>query len=151
MTINPFGEVEDEDEDNKLGGANGLHLIYVSEAGDHNDDIIYEFIFSDRPDDAIGKNWEDTCLFNVELPQKEFCTKVGVLKTSEIVFSLLEEQNEFRYLDGVYGVIALAWEYIEHYSDLPSLEYSLLSFPYGDPLENVTQKLKNKGLSLEWK
>lgn len=149
MTINPFGEVEDNDDE--LGGVEGLHLIYVSEAGEHNEDVIYEFIFSDRPDDAIGKNWEDTCLFNVELPEKEFCTKIGILKTSKMVLSLLEEQNEFRYLDGVYGVIALAWEYIEHYSDLPSLEYSLMSFAYGDPFDMVIHKLKNRGYTLEWK
>jgi hypothetical protein len=150
MTINPFGEVED-DEDNELGGAGGLHLIYVSEAGEHNDDVIYEFFFSDRPDDAIGENWEDVCLYNVKPPQEEFCTKIGVLKTSAMQFSLLEEQEQFRYLEGVFGVIALAWEYVEDFNALPSLEYSMLSFFYGAPLEEVVTKLKGRNLELEWK
>lgn len=150
MTINPFGEVEDDD-DNELGGAERLHLIYVSEAGEHNDDIIYEFIFSDRPDDAMGEGWEDTCLFNVKPPEAEFCAKIGVLKTSAIRLSLLEEQNEFRYLDGVFGFIPVAWEYIEYYADLPNFECVLLSFFFGSPLEEVVAKLKSRNLELEWK
>ena len=151
MTINPFGEVEEDDDENELGGAGGLRLIYVSEAGQHNDELIYEFIFSDRSDDAMGEGWEDTCLFNVNPPEEEFCTKIGVLKTSAIQFSLLEEQNEFRYLDGVFGFIPVAWEYIEHYADLPNFECVLLSFFFGSPLEEVVKKLKSRELELTWK
>lgn len=149
MTINPFGEVEDDDDE--LGEAGGLRLIYVSEAGEHNDEIIYEFIFSDRSDDAMGKGWEDTCLYNVRLPEEEFCTKIGVLKTSAIRFSLLEEFTELRYLDGVFGFSALAWEYIEHYADLTNFECLLLSFFFGSPLEEVVEKLEGRGLKLTWK
>lgn len=139
-----------ENEEEQETSGKELALVFVKQAGEHNDALIYEFYFSDRPEDAIGKRWEDVCQYQVSPPEEEFCTKIGVLKTSEIVLSLLEESDCFRYLEGVNKIVALAWEYIEDFNELPSLEYEMLSFFYGAPMSEVIDKLESKGLVLQF-
>jgi hypothetical protein len=128
-----------------------LKLIFVTKVGEIYDETdIYEFIFSDNSDEAIGYGWEMPCLNNVEPPKDTYQTMVATLKSGEVVLSLLEEQYEFRYLDGVFGFISLAWEYIEDYQMLDSLNDVRVCFKYGDTLEEVEKKLAYKKLSLDY-
>jgi hypothetical protein len=125
-----------------------LKLIYVTKIGEtHNDEFVYEFIFSEAADDAIGEGWEEICAYSVHPPQKEFIDKVITLHTKDFELSLLEEQENFRYLDGVLGVISLAWEFVDDYALRPSLNEPLLVFGYGDPIEDVVSQFKDKGLT----
>jgi hypothetical protein len=128
-----------------------LKLIFVTKIGEIYDTTdIYEFIFSDNADEAIGYGWEMPCYNNVEPPKDSYNTLIATLKGGDLVLSLLEEQNEFRYLDGVFGFISLAWEYIEDYQMLDSLNDARVCFSYGDTLEEVERKLAQKKLSLDY-
>jgi hypothetical protein len=137
-----------------------LKLIYVSKVGEiYGKTDIYEFIFSDDSENAIGFGWEQICLHNVEPPHEEYRTLIATLKTDKelsttdkdkkMVLSLLEEQNEFRYLDGVFGFIGLAWEYIEDYQMLDSLNEERIVFHFGESFTSVERKLRLKKLTLE--
>ena len=67
------------------------YLIYVNGLGpNYKGDNIYEFIFSDVKEDVWGENWESKPSNGNPLPPNiEFIKKVGVLKNSEIKFSLI--------------------------------------------------------------
>jgi hypothetical protein len=128
-----------------------LKLIFVTKVGEiYNETDIYEFIFSDNADEAIGYGWEMPCLNNVEPPKDTYNTLTATLKGGELILSLLEEQYEFRYLDGVFGFISLAWEYIEDYQMLDSLNDFRVCFRYGDTLQDVEKKLALKKISLDY-
>jgi hypothetical protein len=129
---------------------NDLELIYIMKVGEsHNDEHVYEFIFSDNSEEAVGTGWEDVCLYSVNPPSKEFVNKVATLKTKKIELSLLTEMSEWRYLDGVYGAVAIGWEYIEDYRTQPLADLTLLKFFYGETLEAVAQKLSERGMTLK--
>lgn len=126
-----------------------LFLIFVTKVGEVNEQPIYEFLFSEDPDSACGPQWENICEFQVEPPQEQWVQKTGRLAPSELVLTLLEELDNFRYLDGVFGAISLAFEYIEDYSQMDNLNAGILKFGYGESMDVVLRKLKERGLELE--
>jgi hypothetical protein len=125
-----------------------LKLIYVTKVGEtHDAEFLYEFIFSEDADNANGEGWEDICAYGVQPPLKEFIDKVITVHTKDFEFCLLEEQENLRYLDGVLGVISLAWEFVDDYNLRPSLNEPLVAFWYGESLSDVISKLKDKELT----
>ncbi len=127
-----------------------LHLVYVGKDY-YRRQPQYEFYFSSQPESACGRFWENICAYNVEPPADEFVDSFAVLSAQSIEFGLLEEDEQFRYLDGVYGVIALAWEHIDDYKNLDSLNVELMTFRYGESLVEVEKKLQTRGLQLEFR
>lgn len=123
-------------------------LVYIHKAGEVNDSPIYEFYFSNDPDSACGPWWENICEYNVEPPLEKYVALVARFEPEDLVLTLLEELDNFRYLDGVFGVLALGWEYVEDYTQMSNFNTELLAFRYGERLDVVQSKLKAKGLGL---
>lgn len=125
-----------------------LFLVFITKVGELNDEPVYEFIFSNDPESACGPQWENICEFNVEPPDSVWIQKIGTLQSSSLELTLLEELDNFRYLDGVFGAVSLGFEYIDNYSKMANLNDSILKFMYGEPLEEVVAKLKERNLEL---
>jgi hypothetical protein len=49
----------------------------------------------------------------------------------------------------VCGVVALAWEYVEDYRKMSSLNKNLVVFRYGDPYYDVREVLRNNEIKFE--
>jgi len=126
----------------------GLFLIFITKVGELNDQPVYEFIFSSDPESACGPGWETICEFQVEPPETKWIDKIGTLQASPLVLTLLEELDNFRYLDGVFGAVALGFEFIDNYGKMSNLNETILKFMYGEPLDQVVTKLKERSLEL---
>jgi hypothetical protein len=134
----------------KPSGSENPALVFVTKVGEVNERPVYEFIFSNEPDSAVGPQWENICQYNVEPPLEKWISLIARIEPEDdLVFTLLEELDNFRYLDGVFGAVALAWEFIEDYSDLANFNTELLAFRYGEKLDMVKLKLESRGLDFK--
>lgn len=132
-----------------------LYLVYVLRMGEnHRNQYVYEFIFSDNPDEAEGDGWDDECsLGNTEPPYEEYIQKVGVLKTDKVYLDVLHEKDGLTYIDGSEGVHALAYENLDETDDeiLYAPSFKRLVFHYGDSIKEVHNKLYSRDLILKFK
>jgi hypothetical protein len=130
---------------NKLENQNdNLFLVYVNPVGSSfNSANKIELIFSNNIDDCIGPLWEEICSFGVEPPRKGFIKKVIEMSTKEKKFEFIVDSDYFRMLDAVFGIVALAWEYIEDYKKMSTLNTSLIVFKYGDTYNDIIKLLNN--------
>jgi hypothetical protein len=126
------------------------YLIYVNGLGpNYKGDNIYEFIFSDVKEDVWGENWESKPSNGNPLPPNiEFIKKVGVLKNSEIKFSLIQDSDFFSMIDSLYDVIALAWESED--SDVNFEMEKRLVFRFGEDEKTIKNKLYERDIVLEF-
>jgi hypothetical protein len=69
--------------------------------------------------------------------------------SDSIEFDCLVDSGEFRMLDAVFGVVALAWEYVEDYRKMSSLNKSLIVFRYGDSYYEIREVLRNNDIKFE--
>lgn len=127
---------------------NNLFLIYVNKIGEnHEEKILYEFIFSDTTENIDGVDFDVYPASNrPKSPLKHFIKKVGLLE-SELVLDLIQESDTFAVFDAIDGVIALAWENINEYSIYPEHR---LCFKFGETLKDVESKLYEKDLILKY-
>jgi hypothetical protein len=126
------------------------YLIYVNGLGpNYKGDNIYEFIFSDVKEDVWGENWESKPSNGNPLPPNiEFIKKVGVLKNSEIKFSLIQDSDFFSMIDSLDDVIALAWESED--SDVNFEMEKRLVFRFGEDEKTIKNKLYERDIVLEF-
>jgi hypothetical protein len=68
---------------------------------------------------------------------------VGLLKNTDLDLELIQNSDYFGVIDAVDGVIALAWEKFDI-----EVEVGRLTFKFGESLENVTKKLKQRSYIL---
>ena len=125
-----------------------LVLIYVNFVGkDYKGNFIYEFIFSDSVDGVDGEEWDTfPASGRPEAPHDNFIKKVGRLE-SELNLDVIQNSDTFAVWDAVDGVISLAWENINAYDAYPEKR---LCFRFGEPIEDVTEKLYEKDLILNY-
>jgi len=128
-----------------------LKLIFIRIIGsNYKGEDIYEFMFSDNYEDAVGVNWEKIQFDGANPPEDEYINEVGTVITNKIELSLLSENENFRYLDGVFDIMPLAYEYIDDYSLHSSLNIELLKFRFGETKESVTKKLFSKEINIKF-
>jgi hypothetical protein len=126
-----------------------LQLIYVGSAGEVDGADVCELYFSTDAESAIGNGWEMGARDNVEPPDAEFIQRKFRLQAPGVEMGLLEGKYEDCYLDGVYGVTALAWEKINYAeADLTGLNERMLRFFYGQTLPQVLAQVQARGFSL---
>lgn len=125
-----------------------LVLIYVNFVGkDYKGNFIYEFIFSDSVDGVDGEEWDTfPASGRPEAPHDNFIKQVGRLE-SELNLDVIQNSDTFAVWDAVDGVISLAWENINAYDAYPEKR---LCFRFGEPIEDVTEKLYEKDLILKY-
>jgi hypothetical protein len=126
-----------------------MRLIYVNEIGsDYKGQKQYEFIFSESTEIDMDE-WFDVPASSTQSsksPDITYVDLVGLLKDTDIVFELIQNSDYFGVIDAVDGIIAMAWEKSNF-----DLEEDRLYFRFGETIENVSKKLKQRGVSLEKK
>jgi hypothetical protein len=123
-----------------------MHLIYVNEIGsDFKGQKQYEFIFSESTEIDMGEWFVIPASANSQpkSPDIEYVDVVGLLKNTDLQLELIQNSDYFGVIDAVDGVIALAWEKFDF-----DAENERLTFKFGESIENVTKKLKIRGLVL---
>jgi hypothetical protein len=126
-----------------------LFLIYVNMVGkDYKNNHIYEFIFSDSIKNIDGEDWDATpASGRPSAPHDNFIKKVGRLE-SQLILDVIQNSDTFAVWDAIDGVLALAWENIDAYQTYPDKR---LCFKFGEPFEEVEEKLYEKDLILNYK
>jgi hypothetical protein len=69
----------------------------------------------------------------------EYVDLVGLLKDTDLHLELIQDSDYFGVIDAVDGVVALGWEKFDFDS-----EFERISFKFGESLESVTKKLKQR-------
>ena len=120
------------------------YLIYVNGLGPNfKGDNIYEFIFSDEQE-VWGEGWDSKpCNGYPFPPELKYIKKVGVLRDTDVKLELIQNSDYFSMVDAVDGVVALAWEKFDFDS-----EFDRLTFKFGESLESVSKKLKQRDYQL---
>ncbi len=123
-----------------------MRLIFVNEIGsDYKGQKQYEFIFSESTEIDMG-DWFAVPASSVsrsKSPDVEYVDVVGLLKDTDLQLELIQNSDFFGVIDAVDGVISLAWEKFDFDN-----EFERLTFKFGEPIESVTKKLKNRNYSL---
>ena len=123
-----------------------MHLIYVNEIGsDYKGQKQYEFVFSETTEIDMG-DWfviPASACQRSKSPDIEYVHVVGLLKDTDLQLELVQDSDHFGVIDAVDGVISMAWEKF----DFENTEQRL-TFKFGEPIENVTKKLKSRGFIL---
>ena len=119
-----------------------MHLIYVNEIGsDYKGQKQYEFIFSESYEIDMDE-WfviPASATSKTKSPEVQYIDLVGTLKNTDLQLELVQDSDYFGVIDAVDGVIALAWEKFNFDS-----EDERLTFKFGESLESVTKKLKQR-------
>jgi hypothetical protein len=123
-----------------------MHLIYVNEIGsDYKGQKQYEFVFSETTEIDMG-DWfviPASACQRSKSPDIEYVNVVGLLKDTDLQLELVQDSDHFGVIDAVDGVVSMAWEKF----DFENTEQRL-TFKFGEPIENVTKKLKSRGFIL---
>jgi len=121
-------------------------LIYVNEIGsDYKGQKQYEFIFS-KSTDLDVEEWfviPASSTQQSKSPDIQYVDLVGLLKNTDLDLELVQNSDYFGVIDAVDNVIALAWEKFDFDG-----EFDRLSFRFGESVESVTKKLKQRNYHL---
>lgn len=123
-----------------------MRLIYVNEIGeDYKGQKQYEFIFSKSTELDIDEWFAIPASSSIvsKSPGVQYIDLVGLLKNSDIVLELVQNSDYFGVIDAVDGVISLGWEKFN-----PEAEHERLTFKFGEKIEDVSNKIKERGLHL---
>lgn len=124
-----------------------MNLIFVNEIGaDYKGQKQYEFIFSES-DEFDMDDWfivPASSVSNSLTPDIIYVHVVGLLKDTDLEMELVQNSDYFGIIDAVDGVISLAWEKYN-----PESDNERLTFKFGETLESVTKKLKNRNYTLK--
>jgi hypothetical protein len=123
-----------------------MHLIYVNEIGsDYKGQSQYEFIFSTSTEIDMDEWFTIPSSANQhsKSPEIEYVDLVGLLKNTDLRLELIQDSDYFGVIDAVDGVIALGWEKFDI-----DAENERLTFKFGESLESVTKKLKQRDYTL---
>lgn len=119
-----------------------MKLIYINEIGsDYKGQKQYEFIFSESTEIDMDE-WfiiPSSATSQTKSPDVEYVNLVGLLKDTNLQLELIQDSDYFGVIDAVDGVIALGWEKFDFDS-----EFQRISFKFGESLESVTKKLKQR-------
>jgi hypothetical protein len=119
-----------------------MKLIYINEIGsDYKGQKQYEFIFSESTEIDMDE-WfviPSSSTSKPKSPEVEYVDLVGLLKDTDLHLELIQDSDYFGVIDAVDGVIALGWEKFDFDS-----EFERISFKFGESLESVTKKLKQR-------
>ena len=124
-----------------------MRLIYINEIGaDYKGQKQYEFIFSTSQEIDMD-DWfviPASASSRSKSPDIEYIHLVGLLKNTDLDMELVQNSDYFGVIDAVDGVVALAWQKFDITND-----DSRLTFKFGESIESVNKKLKNKGFALQ--
>ena len=73
----------------------------------------------------------------------EYVNFVGLLKNTDLTLELIQNSDYFGVIDSVDGIISLGWETFDYDS-----EFERLSFKFGEEIDSVNKKLKQRNYHL---
>ena len=121
-------------------------LIYINEIGeDYKGQKQYEFIFSESTEIDMDE-WfviPSSATSLPKSPEIQYVDLVGLLKNTDLKLELVQDSDYFGVIDAVDGVVALAWEKFDFDN-----EFERLTFKFGDTIESVSKKLKQRDYQL---
>lgn len=123
-----------------------VRLGFIRLIGEESDGYYrYEFIFTDNIEEFWLENGEHKpcCLVNDLQPIDEYITEIHIVKM-KIKLDLIQNNCCFGFQDCADGIVALAWENTDAYSEYP--EDGRIFFNFGETLEEVEDKLAVKGV-----
>jgi hypothetical protein len=123
-----------------------MKLIYVNEIGvDYKGQKQYEFVFSKSTELDIDGWFTIPASSTTESlsPDIEYVNVVGLLKDTDLQLELIQNSDYFGVIDAVDGIVSLAWEKYDN-----ELEEERLYFRFGETIENVSRKLKQRNYFL---
>ena len=122
-------------------------LIYINEIGeDYKGQKQYEFIFSKSTEIDMSEWFVIPASASrfPKSPDVEYIDIVGLLKNTDLELELIQNSDYFGVIDAVDGVVSLGWEKLDMNSDIKRL-----FFKFGESMESVNKKLKNRGFTLK--
>lgn len=128
---------------------NDLYLGFINYIGETNEGLnLYEFLFTDNTEEFWGEGFEfiPACLVNDLKPSDEYITLSMQVQTN-LKFGLGQNNCCFGMQDILDGACSLAYEDISTYDSYP--DDGRLIFMFGEPIDEVTQKLASKGVTME--
>lgn len=124
-----------------------MRLIYINEIGiDYKGNSQYEFIFSEETEFEM-ESWyiiPSSSSTESTVPDLSYINCVGLLKDTEMKLELVQNSDYFGIIDAVENIIALGWEKF----DIDATDRRL-SFKFGETMESVDKKLKQKNYILK--
>ncbi len=125
-------------------------LIYVNELGpNYKGENTYEFIFSNSLDNVWGDGWDSRPSNGYPLPPDlELITKVGTLKSDNVLLTVIQKSDYFSMIDAIDNVIALSWEEETNSVDFENVKR--LVFKFGETEQDVKDKLYERDIVLEF-
>lgn len=131
------------------------YLIGIHKVGKlSNNEYLYEFLFSDDPDNITDDTWDDVPAHEyAELPDENVITQKETLKTSVELITITEQRVDdfaekfmgFCYNDAFLGIVALCFENTKEYDENVPV-FNRLVFNYAESYSNVISKLKVRNL-----
>lgn len=115
-------------------------LIYVRRVGFSDPHHIYEFCFSESPENVWGVDWDAYCPGFCENLEPDPAT-YGIIKRINTIIPMIvaQENTCFPFSHCVHGIFALAYEDISDYEQYP--EEGRLVFQFGEKYQSVENKL----------
>lgn len=152
---NPLDGIDDESGFDRSGVDSGidddsvdftegdLKLGFVRYVGTESGKVnLYEFIFTTNPDEFWGVNFEykPAGISNGVEPDSKYFQKVERIRTI-LEFDLIQDSGCFSMQDSMDGIVALAWENIDHYDEYPEHR---IYVNFGESYHDVESKLALK-------
>lgn len=123
-----------------------VFLCFVRLVGEENDGYYrYEFIFTDRIDEAWGDDFDQkpACLVNNLMVNDEYVTEIHIVKM-KIKLDLIQDNCCFSISDSYDGIVSIAWQSLDGLDEYP--EDGRLFFKFGETIEEVEEKLAIKNV-----
>ena len=140
-----FGDIA-ENEELEFEEEEEVKLGFIRLIGEETDGYYrYEFIFTNNIDEFWCENGEykPCCLVNDLAPKDEYITEIHIVKM-KIKLDLIQNNCCFGFQDCTDGIIALAWENMDNYTEYP--EEGRIFFRFGETFEDVENKLAIKNV-----
>lgn len=116
-----------------------IYVHYVGSAYDGNHQ--YQFLFSsDEISEVTGEDWDSFPADGNPEPPTDFVSK-AVKVFVDYKFELLQDQISFSMEDGKHGLIALAWECDESYTQNEEIYNKRMYFKFGQDYSEVLEEL----------
>ena len=123
-----------------------IRLAFIKLIGEEtNGEYRYEFIFTHNIDEFWCENaeYKPCCLVSDLTPIESYVAEIRIVNT-KIKLDLIQDNCCFGFQDCTDGIVSLAWENMDNYSDYP--EDGRLFFRFGETFEEVEEKLAIKNL-----
>jgi hypothetical protein len=125
------------------------YLCFINKIGDDMDgNFTYEFLFTEDPDTFWGEDFDvKPCgLCNNILPKEDGCN-LNIPIVTHLKLDLVQNNCCYSYQDCMDDIVAIASENMDDYDEYPI--DGRLVLHYGETLQEVSDKLSNKGIKLE--